>query len=293
MTKKLLLTLAGVLGCALALSGQVTLLSTDFSGSTGNVSLPYVDANDATNNGNRAVTRNQFTWTQSDPTVLSLAALDTLTMGAFSWGSSGTPLTAGRIFTSLAGGQNNTGTGGAGTTSTIRSTGTTDETRARLQFNSSSVGGSGTAPADVAVWNLLFQVGTGGIAGLDFSFRAGTAQTSGSWDNNSIANNGNYNIRITPVSITGSTGIAQFGSSVTVFETAAAIGAGAGPTLTSSYSNSIAAGVYLLQLEFSGQGTQRNSIGDFSMAVIPEPSTYAALLGGLALGFVAYRRRRR
>ncbi|MCD8483748.1 MAG: PEP-CTERM sorting domain-containing protein [Verrucomicrobia bacterium] len=288
LTLKTTILLAGSVSLASA-----AVLSTDFSGSTGNISLPYVDASDATNNGNHGVTRNQFTWTQSEPAKLALRSLDSLTIGNYTWGSASTPISAGRIFTSLGGGAWNTGTGGGGTTASIRATGTTDPTRARIQFNAGTVGGTASAPADVAVWNLIFEVGATGVPGFDFSFRAGTAQTNGAWDNNTAANNGSYNIRITPVNVTGSTGVAQTGSSVTLSASPIAIGAGAGPTLEPSWVQAFPAGVYLLQLEFTGQGSQRNSIGDFSMTAIPEPSTYAALFGLLALGFVAWRRRRK
>jgi hypothetical protein len=291
LKKSIVITLAAVAGSAFALDAAI--LSTDFTGSTGGVILPYADAIDPTNNTNTnaSVTRNQFNWTQTDATVIALRSLDTLTIGAYSWGSAGTPISAGRMFTTLDGGAWNTGTGGAaGIISNLRATGTTDPTRARFQFNSTSVGATGTAaPANVAVWNLLFEVGTGGIAGLDFSFRAGTAATSGAWDNNTAANNGNYNIRITPVTVTGGNGSAELANSVSV---SGAVGAGAGPTVISSYSSSLASGVYLVQLEFSSQATQRNALGDFQMTAIPEPSTYAALLGLMVLGVVALRRRR-
>lgn len=293
MSKKVFKIFNTLIFAGMASGLWASSISSDFSGSTSNLTLPYTDANDATNNGNRSVSRNQFNWTESNATDFSLRGLDSLVMGDYTWGSAGTPISAGRIFTTLAGGQYNDGTGGGGNTSNIRATGTSDPTRARIQVNDGDVGETGTlSPADLSVWNLVVEFGgASNFEGLSFSFRAGTAQTSGAWDNNSIANNGNYNIRLTPVSVTGNNGVLG-GSPITAFGTPQAIGAGAGPTMTPTWNTgSINPGVYLLQLEFSDQGGQRSSLGDFSVTAIPEPGIL--VLVGVAMGVLVVFRRRK
>jgi hypothetical protein len=274
---------------------QAQILSTDFSGSNATLTLPYVDANDSTNNGNRVVSRIGFAWTSSDNTKLSLRALDTLVMGNYTWGSTGTPISSGAMFLTLTGGQWNTGTNGGGNNSNMRVNNPTDPTWSRYQFNVSAVGTNTTSPpANRAVYNLLFEVGASGAGlfdSINFSLCLGTAQTSGAWDNNTLAGNGDFNIRVSNVSVSGQNG--TLGSQVA--QTGAlAIGAGAGPTVSTSLNlgSPLAAGVYLLQIEhFNKTNNQRSSIGDFSMTAVPEPSTWALLALGLT-AMVVFRRRR-
>lgn len=139
---------------------------------------------------------------------------------------------------------------------------------------------------NVAVFNLVFTVGT--AFAPEISFRAGTAATNGSWDVNTAANNGDFEVRISPITISGNDGTVEFADAVSVGS--GVIGAGAGPVVSTSTITTINPGTYLLEIRLSGQGGQRASIDD--LALIPEPSTYAALFGLLALGLVAWRRRR-
>lgn len=49
----------------------------------------------------------------------------------------------------------------------------------------------------------------------------------------------------------------------------------------------------IADINFGGSGPAANLIGTFTTTAVPEPSTYAALAGLLALGYVALQRRRR
>lgn len=281
-TKNLTHALAGLLLAASTLNAAS--ISTDFSG-VSRVGVAHTDSLDATNNGNRNVGISGATWTISDPTELSLPAFTgALTMGNFTWSNLG----SGLVFT--------TGDGGvwrsaAGTSTDARTTGTSEADRANFQFNTGSVGGSAASPMDVAVFNLIFQVGTGSsFTDLTASFRAGTAQTSGAWDNNTVANNGDYAVIINPITIAGTNGTVDFGTSYSLGS--GAIGAGAGPTVTAaSTAHTLGEGTYLMQIRLSGQGGQRAAIDDFSFVAIPEPGTIVLVC--IALGSLLIFRRRR
>jgi hypothetical protein len=163
-----------------------------------------------------------------------------------------------------------------------------------FQFNSGSAGRTGfAAPADLALWNLVVELKDTSLNQFNVSFRAGTAQTSGAWGNNTLANNGSYNIHLIPILLTGNNGVLDIGNRVSFNGSPVAIGAGAGPSISDDLTHSFSAGTYLLQVEFSGQGGQRNTIDDLSFtAAIPEPSTLM-LTGLLALaGVIGLRRRK-
>jgi hypothetical protein len=273
MKKSLLFLTLPFLGGALAVQGQI--LQTDFSG-VSRVGVAHTDANDATADGNRNVGISGATWTTGGG--LALAAITgTLTMGDYTWSNIG----AGVVLT--------TGDGGvwrSTQSADARTTGTSEADRANFQFNTGSIGGSAAAPMDVAVFNLVFSVTT--AFSPEISFRAGTAQTNGTWDNNTAANNGDFEVRISPITLSDNNGTVNFANAVSVGS--GEIGAGAGPVVSTSTIATINPGTYLLEIRLSGQGGQRASIDD--LALIPEPSTYAALIGLLALGLVAWRRRR-
>lgn len=263
------------MGCA-ALSGS--FLYTDFNNAMTRTRLAHTDANNSGNDGSPNVAINPA-WTVSGS--LGLTALTgVLTMGDFTWANIG----SGIMFTTMAGGAYSDGSNNA----QVRLTSTSEADRANFKFNTGTVGGSAAAPGDVAVFNLLFTV-TGQLNNPAVSFRAGTIQTNGTWDNNTSANNGNFEVRLSPVILSGNNGTVNFNDAISLGGVQS-IGAGAGPLVSASSVTSLSQGTYLMQIQLSGQSDQRAAIDDLTM--VPEPSTYAALFGILALGFVAWRRRK-
>lgn len=163
-------------------------------------------------------------------------------------------------------------------------------------FNSVDVGRQTSAsPANVGIFNFVFEVDNTFSApdGLEISLRAGTISTGGTWENGTAAQNGFWQARILPVTVVGTAGTIDYTGGFT-FGATAAIGAGAGITVTGSTLSTLSEGTHVLQIIMSDKdGGQRFGIDDLTLTAIPEPRVYAALFGLLALGFVARRRRRR
>ncbi|MCD8482913.1 MAG: PEP-CTERM sorting domain-containing protein [Verrucomicrobia bacterium] len=281
--KKLTLSLSLLTFSCAAVSAQS--LSTNFNSSpvVGTTSLAHTDALTPDNNGTRGVAFTNINWTTSGS--LGLTGLTgALTMGNYTWSGIG----SGQIFTTLADGAWRIGT--SGDTGNARATGTTIDGNANIQFGSGTVANANnvTEAARIGTFNLLFTV-SGVLNNPQLDFRAGTSQTNGAWHNNTAVQNGDVSVNIVPVILNGNNGTADFVNSVSLGTQA--IGAGSGNVMTFVGNQSLAAGTYLLQISFSNKGrNERASIDDLTM--IPEPSTYAALFGLLALGFVAWRRRK-
>lgn len=265
--------------CGVADTSAAVLLSTGFSTPTGTDGIPYTDATTPGDNGNKTVGWVGTSWTVGNAALVDLKQVTSVTFGNFTWGSAADTIKAGEFWTTLGGGDHIDGNN-----SSIRHTGATTPL---IQFNSSSVGNSSLAaePDGTAIFNLVFEAKSA-IEDLAVSLRAGTAQTSGSFDNNTAAQNGNFNIRIVDATNTA--------SGFDFYATSQAIGAGAGPVVNAvdQSATQLAAGTYVLQIVLSGKTSgQRYSIDDFAFSAnaVPEPVS----LGLLALGAGALVRRRR
>jgi hypothetical protein len=278
--------LAGALFATASLQGQI--LHTNFNGppNVGTASLAHTDALNAANNGSRPVAFTNIPWTTGGS--LGLTALTgTLTLGDYTYAN----LASGQMFTTLAGGAylDPSGTGANGA---ARATGTTELDRANIQFGAGAVGNpnNDAVASRVGIFNLLFTV-TGTFSNPELTFRAGTATTNGTWHDNTAVQQGDVEVRISPVAISGNNGVVDFSETVSIGGVQA-IGAGAGPIVTASGTQTFETGTYLLQIVFSNKTrNERAAIDD--LTIIPEPSTYAAIAGVLVLGLAAWRRRRK
>ena len=257
MIKPTHLLLAGGLVLASASSALATVvLSTDYSGMD-----QYPSSGDS----------GTLTWTKGDPSLIDLPTADSTFDGA--------TFEPGHLYT-FDGDYNSEGIRRAG---------------GNPQFNSVSIGRTGEAsPDNVAVFAFTFEVQAGQSAEIDnASFTLGTASTSGGALSISGTDNlGKYNVEITDGTDTWS----FFSSDVALPTTGDSL-----PSLTATPDSTISlgAGVYRLSILHidkadSGNASQRTTLVDnLSLAVVPEPSTYALMLGGLALAGVMLRRRRR
>lgn len=285
------LTLAGVLVCTA--SAQVTI-STDFDSSTAKANkLPHVDNVESSNTGTQNTGWDTQDWTQTDPTQFGVAGLDSLSFNAnYSWGNSGTPIAAGMTFATLKDGAYLDPSGNGNSSGTRRNAGAD----VPLPFNGADPGSfNHAAPlSELAVYNTIVEFGSGtSFTQLDFSFRAGTATAGGDWRSGTAGTgngaNGDYTFKLSSISVSGSDG--ALGS--VVASSSGNIGAGTGPTVTDSVTGTFTPGLYLMQIELSGQDDERAGIGELSVSAVPEPSTYAAIIGALALAGVMLRRRLR
>lgn len=267
------------LGVAGSSAGAATLLSTDFATPTSIDAIPYVDALNGADNGNKTVGWIGGNWTIGDNTLVDLKQVTSVVFGDFTWGSTGDTIKSGELWGTLGGGDHIDGN-----SSQLRHTGSS------IQFNSSAVGGSALAaePDGSAIFNLVLEVKPGdGIRNLQLSFRTGTAQTSGAWDNNTAAGNGNYNVKIVDASNTA--------SGFSFYSTNQAIGAGAGPVVNAvdQTSATLLPGTYVMQVILTGKTSgQRYTIDDFGFAAeaVPEPGI-AGMAAMAVLGLLARRRR--
>lgn len=254
--------------CGVAYTPAAVVLSTGFSTPTGSDGIPYTDATTPADNGNKTVGWVGTSWTVGNAALVDLKQVTSVTFGNFTWGSVGDTLKAGEFWTTLGGGDHIDGN-----TSAIRHSGATNPL---IQFNTSAVGNQSLAaePDGFAIFNLVFEAKSV-IEDLSVSLRAGTAQTSGSFDNNTAAQNGSFNIRIVDATNTS--------SGFNFYSSAQAIGTGAGPTINAvdQSGTEVAAGTYVLQIVLSNKTSgQRFSIDDFSFSAnaVPEPASLALLV---------------
>jgi hypothetical protein len=286
MSYSLLVARGGLVSVALGLSAPMALgaplFSTGFATPTSSDGIPYADSSTPGDNGSKTVGWAGTDWTLGSPTVVDFEALTSVTFGTFTWGSGADTIKAGQMWLTLGGGDHIDGNN-----SQIRHTGATDP---KIQFNSSTIGNSSLAaePDGIGIFNLAFEVLPGQVIDdLTLSMRLGTGQTNGTWDNNTAAENGNYNVRIVNASNTA--------SGFSFYAANQAIGAGAGPTVNAvdQTSTALTAGTYILQIQVSGKAkNQRYTLDDLSFsATVPEPASLgvAALAAGLLIG----RRRRK
>ncbi len=141
-------------------------------------------------------------------------------------------------------------------------------------------------------FNVLFDINTGfSFDNWNIAFNYGTAATNGAWNNNTAAQNGTADVEIYSVAGDGTlslTSLTFTGVSV----------AGAGPAVSldaDNMSTSLSSGNYLLSILLTGKTLgQRYTIDNLvvNAALVPEPTTWALLAGGLT-ALVIFRRRRR
>jgi hypothetical protein len=241
---------------------RVTLLDTDFGAGVTNTGLAAITFSG--DNGNKSIgfsgagstSAAGAMWTLGDTGVFDLVGVNSVTLGGFTWGSTANPIRRGVIFTTAAdfgyltpNGQN----------TNIRYANTSAIT---VQLN------SGTAHE--SAFNLVFEVKPDTtLSDVLVGFRAGTAGTSGVWDNNTAAQNGNINVVIHPLNASG-----VAGTGVSFFASPQAIGAGAGPTINAPAPEgaSFAAGRYLLRIVFSGKTrNERATIDDLVFSASTGP----------------------
>lgn len=137
-------------------------------------------------------------------------------------------------------------------------------------------------------FNVVFDIkpAAGSLNGWELSFKYGTAQVTGVWDNNTTAaQNGTASATIYQVD----SGTGEL-SSVLTFNSNSL--AGAGPSVTIAATNpstSLSAGTYVLAIRLTGKTkNQRYTIDDLTVSAIPEP----AVIGLLGVGGLMLRRRR-
>ncbi len=287
--KSLILT-TGALFAAAALPAQLVVLQTAFT-SAGSENVTFTNTNDATQNGAKGVgiVINDLAYSGGWGTA-SLTSLDM--GGGYSWSSAN--LGNKRMFTTLGDGSyqmlNN-----ASPPSTVNSNRIVVTSGDQfVGLNSGQVGLSTNGyPLNHAVMNLVFSVdNTFTAPGLEISFRAGNIATNGTWYNATEAQNGFWQVRISPITMVGTAGTVNYGAGFD-FGAPLSVPAGAGPTVSGSASQSLTAGTYLLQIILSNQTyAQRPGIDDLTITAVPEPAAYAALFGLLALGGLAWRRKR-
>lgn len=154
----------------------------------------------------------------------------------------------------------------------------------RPQFNASGV--------NDGHFNVLFEIKAASdpLDNWSVSFNYGTAQTNGTWDSNTAAENGT--VTATIYRVNPSTGVLESPLTFTTFNAA-----GAGPlaNLTAtSPTSSLSAGNYLLSISLSTAKTrnQRFTIDNLTVSaeIVPEPASLA--LFGLGSALIAWRKRR-
>jgi hypothetical protein len=234
-----------------------------------------------TGGGSNLVSPSGF-WTVTDATTVDLSSITSFTAPASITGTtdvvygatSGSDiLRKGAVFTTL-----NSFVDPAGTGANIRYA--TNTGVWRPQFNVSSINNG--------YFNVLFEIkpGSDPLDNWTVSFNYGTAQTNGSWDNNTAAQNGTVTATIYRVNAT--TGVLE---SPFTFNTFNASGAGPLATLSAtSATASLSAGNYLLSIQLSTAKTsgQRFTIDNLAVSAefVPEPASLVLFgLGSLLIGW--------